>query len=101
MGTHTEDQKVHNDVGDGPAFVKPEMVNESDGTSLESGPGFDQNMTKKLLRKLDWHLVPFLALLYLYVPQIAISIFVGCSNTDADSLSWIARTSEMPALVSI
>ena len=28
-------------------------------------PHFDGARTKKLLRKLDWHLVPFLALLYL------------------------------------
>lgn len=36
-------------------------------STLESaeGPVFDQTRTKKLLRKLDWHLVPFLALLYL------------------------------------
>lgn len=36
--------------------------------SLESGSiGFDPEATKKLLRRMDWHLVPFLALLYLYV----------------------------------
>jgi hypothetical protein len=29
------------------------------------GPLFDAARTKKLLRKMDWHLVPFLALLYL------------------------------------
>jgi hypothetical protein len=28
-------------------------------------PQFDNARTKTLLRKLDWHLVPFLALLYL------------------------------------
>lgn len=35
--------------------------------SLESAdrPGFDPKRTKKLLRKLDWNIVPFLALLYL------------------------------------
>lgn len=31
----------------------------------QDAPHFDQARTKKLLRKLDWHLVPFLALLYL------------------------------------
>jgi hypothetical protein len=30
-----------------------------------AAPQFDQARTKTLLRKLDWHLVPFLALLYL------------------------------------
>jgi len=38
--------------------------------SLETGSvGFDAEATKKLLRRLDWHLVPFLALLYLCVPR--------------------------------
>ena len=36
--------------------------NSSDGLD---GPGFDDKETKKLLRKIDWHLIPFLALLYL------------------------------------
>ncbi|KAH6908798.1 major facilitator superfamily domain-containing protein [Coprinopsis sp. MPI-PUGE-AT-0042] len=31
----------------------------------EAGHTFDQNATKRLLRKMDWNLVPFLALLYL------------------------------------
>lgn len=30
--------------------------------------GFDGPATKKLLRKLDWHLIPFMSLIYLYVP---------------------------------
>lgn len=31
------------------------------------GPLFDAARTKTLLRKMDWHLVPFLSLLYLWV----------------------------------
>lgn len=27
--------------------------------------GFDQAATKKLLRKLDWHIIPFMSLIYL------------------------------------
>jgi hypothetical protein len=27
--------------------------------------GFDAAATKKLLRKLDWHLIPFMSLIYL------------------------------------
>jgi hypothetical protein len=27
--------------------------------------GFDQPATKKLLRKLDWHVIPFMSLIYL------------------------------------
>ncbi|EKD13341.1 uncharacterized protein L3040_002798 [Drepanopeziza brunnea f. sp. 'multigermtubi'] len=34
-------------------------------TSIDDSPHFDAQRTKKLLRKLDWHLVPFLSLLYL------------------------------------
>ncbi|CAL3973203.1 hypothetical protein PZA11_005501 [Diplocarpon coronariae] len=33
--------------------------------SIDDAPQFDAQQTKKLLRKLDWHIVPFLALLYL------------------------------------
>lgn len=32
---------------------------------LAEGAHFDAARTKKLLRKLDWHLIPFLTLLYL------------------------------------
>ena len=27
--------------------------------------GFDHSATKKLLRKLDWHIIPFMSLIYL------------------------------------
>jgi len=47
-------------------------ANESDGSSTTPASalavepqGFDEASTRKLLRKLDWHLVPFLSLLYL------------------------------------
>ena len=63
---------------DGPVYVKPEHIHDSDNTSLESGTPFDQATTKKLLRKLDWHLVPFLALLYLYVSFRDHSTIVQC-----------------------
>lgn len=31
--------------------------------------GFDESATKKLLRKLDWHIIPFMSLIYLCVFQ--------------------------------
>ena len=37
-------------------------------TSSETGSqvsGYDQKESKRLLRKIDWHLIPFLSLLYL------------------------------------
>lgn len=43
---------------------QPDMMLESPSGS-ESNLGFDKSMTAKLVRKIDWHIVPFLALLYL------------------------------------
>jgi hypothetical protein len=44
-----------------------ELEHQLSSTPDSEAPHFDELRTKKLLRKLDWHLVPFLALLYLYV----------------------------------
>lgn len=40
--------------------------------------GFDAAATKKLLRKLDWHLIPFMSLIYLCVscPQLLVCFIV-------------------------
>lgn len=38
---------------------------DSDHASTPIAPTFDKLATKKLLRKLDLHLIPFLALIYL------------------------------------
>jgi hypothetical protein len=40
----------------------------TDPTTLSAPAPFDQAATKKLLRKLDLNLIPFLAFLYLYQP---------------------------------
>lgn len=40
--------------------VSPDLSTEH----VES-QGFDAAATKKLLRKLDWHLIPFMSLIYL------------------------------------
>lgn len=34
--------------------------------------GWDQAATKKLLRKMDWHLIPFMSLIYLFVSSPSI-----------------------------
>lgn len=39
----------------------------SNSISLIEAEGFDLRATKALVRKLDWHLIPFLSLIYLYV----------------------------------
>jgi hypothetical protein len=40
-----------------------------DGSDVDTGvieaPGFDETATKKLLRKLDWNIIPFMSLIYL------------------------------------
>ncbi|TFK43569.1 major facilitator superfamily domain-containing protein [Crucibulum laeve] len=59
-------------------FLKPKQSRESPASSVlekphihhalgsvESGPTYDKERTHTLLRKMDWNLVPFLALLYL------------------------------------
>lgn len=40
-------------------------ISESNPRQITGATQFDQKRTKTLLRKLDWNLVPFLALLYL------------------------------------
>jgi hypothetical protein len=44
-----------------------DVVGKSASTSIEitEAQGFDEQGTKKLIRKLDWHLIPFLSLIYL------------------------------------
>jgi hypothetical protein len=46
---------------------KNKSVAASSSTDTPQSQPFDQAATKRLLRKLDWHLIPFLALIYLYV----------------------------------
>jgi hypothetical protein len=58
--------------------------------------GFDAAGTKRLLRKLDWHIIPFMSLIYLYV----FSVFFAAQVPDMkiDSASWIAPISAMLVL---
>jgi hypothetical protein len=41
-------------------------VSASGSVDSIEAQGFDEARTKKLVRKLDWHLIPFLSLIYLY-----------------------------------
>ncbi|KAF8157195.1 major facilitator superfamily domain-containing protein [Crassisporium funariophilum] len=54
------------------SFLKPKSSLDSSGPtsviekpSVNVGPTFDNGRTAKLLRKMDWNIVPFLSLLYL------------------------------------
>lgn len=37
----------------------------SNSVDIVESQGFDEKATKKLVRRLDWHLIPFLSLIYL------------------------------------
>lgn len=41
------------------------LSNVNDSSSLENAMAWDEAATKRLIRKIDWRLIPFLALLYL------------------------------------
>lgn len=36
---------------------------------ISEAVGYDRSATIKLLRKLDWHIIPFMSLIYLLVPH--------------------------------
>lgn len=54
----------HEIVHDNPSDKQDVMMVES-ASGSDSDLGFDEKMTKKLVRKIDIYLVPFLSLLYL------------------------------------
>lgn len=45
--------------------IKTEEISRPDSLDITEAQGYDENATKKLLSKLDWHLIPFLSLIYL------------------------------------
>jgi hypothetical protein len=57
-------EHIPDSVQDSDGYIKTEALGGD-----EESVGFDKAATKKLYRRLDWHLVPFLALLYLYAPR--------------------------------
>jgi hypothetical protein len=61
--------------------------------------GFDAKATKKLLRKLDWHIIPFMSLIYLYTSTHAINQAHGQSNPFADYVFSTEPTSETRASI--
>lgn len=52
----------------GRIMIEKKVTNEA-VVDVSSGEvelqGYDEHATKKLLRKLDWHLIPFMSLIYL------------------------------------
>lgn len=65
-----DDEKYNIELDDVPrrksSVVSYFIADQTEGiSSTDELPAFDAKATKRLLRKLDYHLVPFLALLYL------------------------------------
>jgi hypothetical protein len=50
-----------------PEKTVTERVETAFITEQDEAPPFDEKATSRLLRKIDWVLLPFLSLLYLYV----------------------------------
>ncbi|KAH6656621.1 high-affinity nicotinic acid transporter [Truncatella angustata] len=64
----TIDEKVHNSGDSSPPSIDvghKELVSETAEVGTLESNGFDAAATKTLVRKIDWVLIPFLALLYL------------------------------------
>ncbi|GKT63087.1 high-affinity nicotinic acid transporter [Colletotrichum tofieldiae] len=45
--------------------LKSEKTARAESIELAESQAFDESSTKKLLRKLDWHIIPFMSLIYL------------------------------------
>jgi sugar phosphate permease len=46
-------------------IAKQEKRSGTESIEIAESQPFDQNANKKLLRKLDWHIIPFMSLIYL------------------------------------
>lgn len=55
------------EVAEKQAITNTELVESVESGSTQSVLGFDEKATRKLIRKIDLYLIPFLALLYLSV----------------------------------
>jgi hypothetical protein len=68
MATTTTTTKIEEvDLGSVSYRENNKSIANSSATDSPQSQSFDQAATRRLLRKLDWHLIPFLALIYLSV----------------------------------
>ena len=51
-----EEEKINADL---------KATSVSNSVDIVEAQGFDEKATKNLIRRLDWHLIPFLSLIYL------------------------------------
>jgi hypothetical protein len=47
------------------ALEATEVSANGSSIDISEAAGYDHSATKKLLRKLDWHIIPFMSLIYL------------------------------------
>jgi len=77
--------------------MKQYVTNEIDKPNVDFveeayEPTYDALQTKRLLRKIDWHLIPFLSLLYL----LSFLEYVSCGMWAFQDRQWTAN--KIPAV---
>jgi hypothetical protein len=65
MADIKSDTKVEASGSDSPPINKEDVTFAESASNSSQEFGFDEKQTKTLIRKIDWALIPFLALLYL------------------------------------
>ena len=61
----TMDSKTAPPLGE-KTVIEVKNPSASNSIDITEAQGFDEKATKKLIRRIDWHLIPFLSLIYLY-----------------------------------
>lgn len=70
------------------------------GVAEVESADWDRRSTAKLLRKLDWNIIPIMSIIYLYADHIQTQKRTNTLPV-LGSASWIVRTSGMLALTSL
>lgn len=65
---------------------KPTTLTDGSVINITETAGYDDRATKKLLRRLDWHIIPFMSLIYLFVPCLRTLIKVYTVLTQPQAL---------------
>lgn len=100
MRLHKEDHGVQETKVQNPKIIimlvekKAEEIDVSSTPDMSTGDvetqGFDHVATKKLLRKLDWHIIPFMSLIYL----LSVHQLVIISREATDAVKMLSRSNK-------
>lgn len=66
------------------ALEPPSISATASVVEINEAVAFDHRATKKLLRKLDWHIIPFMSLIYLLV-ILRNTVFRRSSSLEPDA----------------